>query len=199
VATREDLGLLRLKFPPVLRKRCANGTLAGRLVIDQVTRYEQGDASTPCRDLEPTSHWFTTVSPHNPRTMAGPCQTTVDTEKSGIRFFRNSTRVLFILLLLPWLPVAVWALVIINDGPATSTAMHLVSHSTLVYPLLVALSIFLTRNSRLQRLPRRKIAFLSLIPLLSPWPFMVVVLLIVGECSRRHRRTALQYAPCSRG
>ena len=115
--------------------------------------------------------------------MAVPYVTTMDAEKSGIRFFRNSTRVLFILLLLPWPPVAVWAMVIINDGPASSTAMHLVSHSTLLYPLLVGLSIFLTRNSRLQQLPRSKIAFLSLIPLLSPWPYMLVALLFVGEWS----------------
>jgi hypothetical protein len=115
--------------------------------------------------------------------MAVPDETTMDTEKSGIRFFRNSTRALFILLLLPWPPVAVWALVIVSDGPATSTAMHLVCHSTLLYPLLVALSMFLTRNSRLSRLPARKVAFLSLIPILSPWPYMLVVLLIVGEWS----------------
>ena len=115
--------------------------------------------------------------------MAVPDETTMDTVKSGIRFFRNSTRALFILLLLPWPPVAVWALVIVSDGPATSTAMHLISLSKLLYPLLIALSILLTRNSRLQQFPGLKIAFLSLIPLLSPWPYMLVVMLIVGEWS----------------
>jgi len=115
--------------------------------------------------------------------MAVTYETTKDAEKSNIRFFRNSTRVLFILLLLPWPPVAVWAMVIINDGPATSTAIHLVSHSTLLYPLLVGLSIYLTRNSRLQQLPRSKTAVLSLIPLLSPWPYLLLAMLIVGEWS----------------
>jgi len=123
------------------------------------------------------------MTPHNSQTVTVPYENTMDTEKSGIRFFRNSTRILFILLLLPWPPVAVWALVIINDGPATSTAMHLVSLSTLFYPMLIALSICLTRNSRLQHLAGLKIAFLSLIPLLSPWPYMLGLLLIVGEWS----------------
>ena len=123
------------------------------------------------------------MTPYNSQTVTVSYENTMDTEKSGIRFFRNSTRVLFILLLLPWPLVAVWALVIASDGPATSTAMHLVSLSTLLYPLLVALSILLTRNSRLQQLPGLKIAFLSLIPLLSPWPYMLVVMLIVGEWS----------------
>ena len=113
--------------------------------------------------------------------MAVQHDNTMDTARSGIRFFRNITRVLFILLLLPWFPVAVWALVIISDGPATPMAVHLVALATLVYPLLVALSIFLTRNSRLQQLSELKIAFLSLIPLLSPWPYMLVVMLIFGE------------------
>lgn len=115
--------------------------------------------------------------------MAVPYETIKDADKSNIRFFRNSARVLFTLLLLPWLPVAVWALVIINDGPATSTAMHLVSISTLLYPLLVGLSIYLTRNSRLQQLSRSKVAVLSLIPLLSPWPYLLLAMLIVGEWS----------------
>ena len=123
------------------------------------------------------------MTPYNSQTVTVSYENTMDTEKSGIRFFRNSTRVLFTLLLLPWPPVAVWALVIVSDGPATSTAMHLVSLSTLLYPLLVALSVLLTRNSRLQQLPGLKIAFLSLIPLLSPWPYMLVVMLIVGEWS----------------
>ena len=123
------------------------------------------------------------MDPYSLQTMTVPYATTMDTEKSGIRFFRNSTRVLFILLLMPWLPVAIWALVIISDGPATSTAMHLICHATLLYPLLVALGIFLTRNSRLRQLPGIKIAFLSLVPLLSPWPFMLVAMLIVGEWS----------------
>ena len=123
------------------------------------------------------------MTPHNSQTVTVPYENTMDTEKSGIRFFRNSTRILFILLLLPWPPVAVWALVIVGDGPATPAAMHLVFLSMLLYPLLVALSILLTRNIRLQQLPGLKIAFLSLIPLLSPWPYMLVVMLIVGEWS----------------
>ena len=115
--------------------------------------------------------------------MTVPYENTMDAGTSGIRFFRNSTRVFFILALLPWPAVAVWAVVFICDGAATSAPVHLGSFLTLLYPLLVALSFFLTRNSRLQQLSGLKTGFLSLIPLLSPCPWMFVVMVIVGEWS----------------
>ena len=104
----------------------------------------------------------------------------METTTFNIYFFRNSTRILFILMLLPWFPIAVWALVFINDGSATSAGVHIGSYSTLLYPLLVALSIYLTRNSRMSQLSISRIALRSLIPLLSLFPWLFMLLVVIG-------------------